>query len=63
MSLAVRGVRVAAPRIGRSILAVNASHGQPFNEKEVEEGEALIDEHFQPQLHPDNQVVCHTLYL
>lgn len=53
MAMALRGVRVAGPRIGRSVLATNVS----FNEREVQQGEALIDEHFHPRIHPDDNVV------
>lgn len=53
--MAVRGLRLN-PAIGRSIRAVNASS---FNEQEVEQGEALIDAHFQPVLHPDREIVSY----
>ena len=59
MAVALRGgLRAVVPRASRSALAVNAPR---FGEREVEEGEALLEEHFPLQFHPDARMNSHIM--
>ena len=61
MAVAVRGgLRNLAPRVGRGALAARPLM---FNEQEVEEGEAVLEEHFPVRLHPDARIVSSPLPL
>ena len=60
MAVAVRGgLRGVVPRASRGALAINTPR---FGEREAEEGEALLEEHFPLQVHPDARVVSILLY-
>ena len=48
------GLRGVGPRVGRGAGSVNIP---VFNDRDVDEGEALLDEHFQLRIHPDARVV------
>jgi hypothetical protein len=55
MAVAVRG---GARVVGRAAALLTAGAAPvPFTDQEVEEGDALIHQHFVPQVHPDARTV------